>query len=276
MEINYQTKIIDLLSAYPNTIKIFKENGFNFQSTDELIEAMPKGAMLGTILIAKSINVETFIHTLNETIGSNCPMAAIDYPFYHSDKHVNLFVKTPCPVNAMLKENLSVFLHNHEIETGIKTNCYLADSCDATSDTEPFWKKNHIDDVPDIIMSMSFDEIYDKQFMDKFVKKGAFENVLTSEKSQFTNEAFQDDSYTLSASLAMVFLVDEKRLAELGLPKPTKWADILDPMYKNEIISLGDEHSGAFTYPLFYVHQAFGLDGIKKLASNTKDVVTVK
>lgn len=272
MEITYETKIKDLLNEYPEAIEVFLANGFTFQSKEKFLESAYVDLMLGTVLVAKEIDVNMFIRALYEKITNSCPMAEIDYSFYEPNKPVHLFVKTPCPINAMLKENLSIFLQEHERKTSKKTNCFIANKNNSESALTKYWELENEDELPDIIMSMAFDGIYDKSFIDRFVNKGIFENVLPDTESNFPNEVFQDDSYTLNASLAMVFLIDEKRLAQLNLPKPKSWVDVLNSIYLNEIISLGDENTGAFTYPLFYLYKAFGIEGIKKLAKNTKDV----
>lgn len=259
----------EILSHYPEAYEVFWESGFNYDSAPELLDALGKDTMLRTVLNVKGINAELFTSMINARINYICQMENLQYDFYNPDLPVNLLVKTACPVSELFKDTLGNALKAQQELTGKTPNVFIVDGCHAPHEFENFWEKEGIDKLPDIIMSMSFDEIYDKRFIDKYVSKGYFASVLDTRAESVPFEC-TDDSYTLNAGLAMVFLIDEKNLGDL--PRPQKWEDLLDPIYKNKIIAFGDEVNGIFEYPLYYFYKEFGLESIAKLAYNTKAV----
>jgi ABC-type Fe3+ transport system substrate-binding protein len=265
-------RIGNILHDYPELYEVFLANGFMSDSIADLVSLLGKETMLRTVLRVKDINEDLFLNMINKRINTDCQMEGLEYDFYQPDAPLNLLVKTACPVSILFRDELSKVLQKNKEETGETVNTYIIGGCDTTHEFENLWEAESIDKVSDIIMSMSFDEIYDKRFIDKYIKKGYFENALKSTHEELLDIDCLDDSYTLNAGLVMVILVDEKNLGDL--PKPKKWADLLDPIYKDKIIGFGSgtEAKGIFEYPLYYLYQEFGAEGIKKLANNTKAI----
>mgnify|MGYP000858987111 CR=1 FL=1 len=267
MPITAEDTIGSILNSYPELYEVFTENGFNYNSVEELLNSLGKDTMLRTILTVKGIKIELFIQMINARITNVCSMEGLQYDYYNPDLPVNLLVKTACAVSEHFKEELSETIKRRQELMGETPNVFIVDGCHAPHDFENFHETESIDKLPDIIMSMSFDEIYDPRFIDKYVSKGYFTSVLDTKEEY---QQVKDDSYTLNAGLAMVFLVDEKRLG--GLPKPTKWGDLLNPIYKDTIIAFGDDSKGIFNYPLYYLYQEFGPESMEKLAHNVKGI----
>ncbi|MGS0764202.1 ABC transporter substrate-binding protein [Syntrophomonas curvata] len=258
----------DILNNYPELYEAFWESGFNFNSAEELVSSLGKDTMLRTALIVKGINVKLFTSMINARINNGCQMEGLQYDFYNPDLPVNLLVKTACAVSEHFKEELTGILKARQKTTGETPNVFIVDGCHAPHEFENFHDTESIDALPDIIMSMSFDEIYDKRFIDKYVSRGYFTSMLDVE--QMNLQECLDDSYTLNAGLAMVFLIDEKKLGDL--PNPRKWEDLLDPIYENSIIAFGDDSKGIFEYPLYYFYKEFGLESMQQLARNVKGI----
>lgn len=267
MTLTAEDTIGSVLNSYPELYAVFVENGFNYNSLEELINSLGRDTRLRTILTVKGINAELFIQMLNERITKVCSMEEFQYDYYNPELPINLLVKTACAVSEHFKEELSETIKRRQELTGETPNVFIVDGCHAPHDLENFHEAESIDKLPDIIMSMSFDEIYDQRFIDKYVSKGYFTSVLEA-KEEYPQ--VNDDSYTLNAGLAMVLLVDEKRLGDL--PTPTKWEDLLNPIYKDTIIAFGDDSKGIFNYPLYYLYQEFGLESMEKLAHNVKSI----
>ncbi len=268
MLVNAEDKIGDILENYPELYELFWESGFNYSSAAELVRSLGKDTMLRTVLTVKGLNAELFINTINSMIGNGCQMEGLQYDYYNPDLPVNLLVKTACAVSEHFKEELMETVKARQKLTGEMPNVFIVDGCHAPHEFENFHDSESIDKLPDIIMSMSFDEIYDKRFIDKYVSQGYFTNVLDAR--QGNGQEYMDDSYTLNAGLAMVFLIDEKKLGDL--PQPKKWGDLLDPIYENSIIAFGDEAKGIFEYPLYYFYKEFGMESMEKLARNVKGI----
>lgn len=268
MIITPEDTIGNILSSYPESFEVFMENGFNYDSVEELIESLGKDTMLRTILTVKDINIDIFMEIINARTNNACSMEGLQYDYYNPDLPINLLVKTACAVSEQFKEELSETIKNRQKTTGETPNVFIVDGCHAPHEFENFHEVESIDELPDIIMSMSFDEIYDRRFIDKYVSKGYFTSVLDARKEY--QPEYVDESYTLNAGLAMVFLVDNRKLGDLPMPK--KWEDLLNPIYKDTIIAFGDDSKGIFDYPLYYFYQEFGMESMEKLAYNVKGI----
>jgi ABC-type Fe3+ transport system substrate-binding protein len=270
MGITANDKIGNLLTEHPELYDVFLAKGFKAGSAAELTEILGKDTMLQTVLKVKNINSELFLSAANERIDKGTPLESITYNLFDPKLPMNLLVKTACPVSELFKQKLSEYLAEHKMATGKTVNTFIVDGCSVPHDYNNFWEQPDIDSLPDIIMSMSFDEIFDKRFIDKYVKTGYFENVLKTPTQDFTAPDFMDDSFTLHAGLVMMLLIDEDKLG--ALPRPKKWADLLKPIYKDKIVGFGNDALGIFEYPLYYVYKEFGMEGIKTLAENTKSI----
>ena len=266
--ITAEDTIGNILNNYPELYEVFWESGFNYDSADQLVSSLGKDTMLRTVLTVKDINIDLFINMINRRINNECQMEGLQYDFYNPDLPVNLLVKTACAVSEHFKEEVTQTLKARRELTGEMPNVFIVDGCHAPHDFQNFHDIESVDKLPDIIMSMSFDEVYDKRFIDKYVSQGYFTSVLDPKQENLPE--CMDDSYTLNAGLAMVFLVDEKKLGDL--PRPEKWEDLLNPIYENSIIAFGDDSKGIFEYPLYYFYKEFGMESMKKLAHNVKNI----
>ncbi|WP_245859854.1 ABC transporter substrate-binding protein [Methanosarcina spelaei] len=105
----------------------------------------------------------------------------------------------------------------------------------------------NIDDFPNMVLSSSFDNLFEKQFFEKFIDKGYFQACqLKPLPSIYVDCGIEDPEkqFTIFAVVPFVFLIDHRKLD--GLPIPRHWIDILDPIYHNKIIIGGwrkDENS---------------------------------
>ena len=157
MLVNAEDKIGDILENYPELYELFWESGFNYSSAAELVRSLGKDTMLRTVLTVKGLNAELFINTINSMIGNGCQMEGLQYDYYNPDLPVNLLVKTACAVSEHFKEELMETVKARQKLTGEMPNVFIVDGCHA-HEFENFMIAN-IDKLPDIIMSMSFDEI---------------------------------------------------------------------------------------------------------------------
>ncbi|NLE73120.1 MAG: ABC transporter substrate-binding protein [Actinobacteria bacterium] len=269
MDISATDRIGELLHQHPQLLDVFRAKGFKAETTSELIDSLGEDTMLKTVLSVKGIDPALFLVMLNERLGTDMALQQIAYDFYDPDAPVNLLVKTACPINALFKDQLYERVAQNEADTGRRVNTYLVDGCNAPHAFDRFWEPDTIDGLPDIIMSMSFDEMYDGRFVEKYVTKGHFENVLRPIRSGYEYLDCEDDAYTLIAALALVIVVDEAKLGDLPLPR--RWEDLLDPMYRDKIVGFGN-NGRIFEYSMYYFFKEFGPEGVKKIAENTKGI----
>jgi len=74
-----------------------------------------------------------------------------------------------------------------------------------------------------------------------------------------------DGAYTGFSRLTMVFMTNAKFLKEHNKAAPASWADLLDPVYRNQIQTADARTSGTAMTRLLSIYYAFGKDEAKAL-----------
>lgn len=258
MIISPKMKIGEILKKYPETYEVFSTNGLKSDSSENLVEIIGD-TMLQTVLKVKKINQDLFLKQINEIIATT----EEDYELYDPSLPTNISAQTTYPTKMTFVDKISEIFKKHQDETGEKINCYMADSRGPKVEYQGFIERS-IDELPDIIMSKGFDEVYSREFREKFIDKGYFESVICG-----TNDVYEDNNYTLNTAMLKVMLIDKSRLG--NLPMPEKWSDLLNPIYKGNIIAFGNEEEISKT-TLIYLYKEFGIDGVRKFAENVKSL----
>lgn len=189
--------------------------------------------------------------------------------------------RIPVPLKYTFKDGLEAVLKKHRIEKRIRLNCYFP--MGGGSGYFPFENIHNvdsIDDFPNMVLSPSFDNLFEKHFFEKFIDKGYFQACQPKPLHQIYADCGIEDpekQFTIFAIVPFVFLVDHRKLD--GLPVPRRWIDILDPIYHNKIIIGGwrkDENSpySEFNSFLFLdLYKEHGIQSLKYLAYNTKNML---
>ncbi len=107
-------------------------------------------------------------------------------------------------------------------------------------------------------------------------REGLFEEYLSPERANLAPERMDQDGCWSGVYLGSIgFAVNPKRLAELGLPTPTCWADLLSPKLRGEISMANPVSSGTGYTVLATLAQMMGEDRaiqyLKALDSNILD-----
>lgn len=128
-----------------------------------------------------------------------------------------------------------------------------------------------VENLPDIITNVGFEQIFDNKFIEKFINKGVFK----SKNIKLVNKEFikagcidPEGIYEIFAATPYVFLIDKNKLG--NKPIPRKMEDLLKECYRNQIIVNGEK--GKISYVLLlYIFKEFGMEGISKIKLNVKD-----
>ncbi len=259
MSLYLKMKISEILKEYPIVYEVFLMNGFKSKSMEDLIEQIGSDVMLQTVLKVRNINTELFLNQINERIETE----EEEYIIYNPELPKNIAAQTTYPTERSFIDRITDILKNHENETGEKVNCYMVDSRGPKVEYQGF-SDHSIHELPDIIMSKGFDEVYGKKFIDKFIDKEYFESAIYG-----YGNVYEDKNYTLNTAMLKVMLMDKVKLG--NLPMPEKWSDLLKPIYKDKIIAFGNEREVSKT-TLIYLYKDFGIDGVKKYAENVKSL----
>lgn len=130
-----------------------------------------------------------------------------------------------------------------------------------------------IDNLPDVITSIGFENIFQPDFIERFTAGGHLCAVpVNAVHPAFKAAGFidPDGRYTIHAVTPYVFLVDRPKLG--NLKPPETWEDILHPRYKNNVICNGSRSHFSYIL-LFYIFRLAGLDGVRRLARNIHDAL---
>ena len=130
-------------------------------------------------------------------------------------------------------------------------------------------------DFPHMLVSAEHGNAFNRRFYERHVAGGAF----TSGQPDGAASAFTDcgliDAQGWIGTYAVapfVFLIDHARLD--GRPAPRRWADLLDPMYRDMVVFSGWRREGERQYSqynkffLLAMAKEFGLKGLAKLVGN--------
>jgi ABC-type Fe3+ transport system substrate-binding protein len=130
-------------------------------------------------------------------------------------------------------------------------------------------------DFPHMLVSAEHGNAFNRRFYERHVMGGAF----TSGQPDGAPSAFTDcgliDAQGWIGTYAVapfVFLIDHARLD--GRPAPRRWADLLDPMYRDMVVFSGWRREGELQYSqynkffLLAMAKEFGLKGLAKLVAN--------
>lgn len=270
--IHPEMKICEILERYPETLEVFKANGFPAVSKEDLLNQLSPLLMLKTALKVKGYNAEVFMNLLEERITDNQSYIQIQDEQTNM-KRLDFLGYTYCPIKPIFKECFEEVRENYLAETKDSDFQYFVPSgCGEEEDfyREDIWKVENIDDFPDITVTAGFGDVLNRGFTDRFVKKGYFKSVGCEQiHADFaaTNYEDPDGWFTVYSALPSVMLIDRKKLGDL--PVPERWSDLLNPIYKNNII-IGASHGNVHEDLLLYTYKEHGDEGIVKLAANVK------
>lgn len=177
-----------------------------------------------------------------------------------------------CSVRQIFKEELEKAVIEHKKKTDITLKCYVPSGCSCKADLSSIWEANSIGDLPEVIAANGFKDEFKKGFMNTLADKGNFKDVRGKDiNKQFLEAGCVDPKgvYTMYAASPSVILVDKNKLRDL--PMPRTWGDLLNPIYKDNII-VGGTPEELSDSAVLYIYKEYGEDGVKKLAQNTKNL----
>lgn len=184
----------------------------------------------------------------------------------------DLLLYAPCPVKLMVKERIEEIALNHA-QQGEELVTHIPMGCTSIDPYDPISKEIDSDKLPSIIASIGFGDFWKRDFVERFLDAGLFGAVLPETVSPLHLEAGMVDPqgrYTLYGATPYVFLVDAKRLGHR--PPPRTWADLLDPLYRGEVVMCGDGDDMADAVVL-NIYKDFGMEGLSALAENSKGLM---
>lgn len=177
-----------------------------------------------------------------------------------------------CPFKPMFKDYFDEVLEKNFRASGEYLRCHIPMGCGDYDAYEDLWKAESLKLFPDVVASLGFGDFFRPSFVERFVRPGHFKSAWPAALNpDFENAGFRDPdgAYCIYAVWPYVMLVDNQRLA--GRPRPRRWSDLLDPMYRDDIITNGSQEHRVAEVPLLYFHKEHGEEGLIRLAANIRD-----
>ncbi len=197
--------------------------------------------------------------------------AVTDIKEKYAHDRANFIGYTYCPLKLTFRDSFEEVLKSYQLHNdNMNFTYYVPTGCTDGDPYEDIWKAESIDQLPDIIASVGFGDFFRQEFVEGFIYKDYFKAVPQNEiHKSFVSAGLVDPKgwYTVYSVLPLVMLIDRKKLGNLPMPK--RWSDLLNPVYKNNII-IGASH-GDFHEDLFlYIYKEHGEEGVVKIANNIK------
>lgn len=184
----------------------------------------------------------------------------------------DLLLYAPCPIKLVMKDHIDRIVEQYRTRN-VDVVVHLPMGCTSIDPFDPIYMEKDPDKLPSIIASIGFGDFWKKGFVDRFVRSGLFEAILPAAVNPMHVQAGLIDpasSYTVYGVTPYIFLVDTRRLGPL--PVPHAWEDLLDPMYRNEIVMCGDGDDMADAVVL-NLYREKGIHGLRRLAGNVKSIM---
>jgi ABC-type Fe3+ transport system substrate-binding protein len=125
-----------------------------------------------------------------------------------------------------------------------------------------------VDQLPDILVTSDFNNLYHRNFMQKFLNTQNFETLHFPLHPIFSDAQFADPSrlFGMLGSDALVMVVNKSKFLDLQTPR--EWYELLNPSLLNRIVLCGDRDFFCNTFFYHYI-KTYGFEAVKLLAKNT-------
>lgn len=204
--------------------------------------------------------------TLNESpIFPECegaPLRKLDYLGY-----------APCPVRHEMQRRMHTFFQRNEAEFG-KLEWFSPSGCGAANDPyDLIWKTANADEMPSVISDGGSSDFFRKEGHERWIKSGVYGRLKldgVSMRPEYIAAGAEDPmgALTMYAAFPSVFMVDMQKLGNRPVPK--SWAELGDPIYKNDVTISGWEDEVPDPI-IFNLWKNYGQKGIENFARNIKN-----
>ncbi|HDQ13878.1 MAG TPA: ABC transporter substrate-binding protein [Sediminispirochaeta sp.] len=273
---SFNDTLFEITEKYPQTIEVFKANGFPQMGDEEKRKSFGKSISLSTALSFQNRDPDAFVRLLNRSIDKELLGEDVTLSEEHSSRNgdsVKVTGLLPCPVRIPLLEAFERFKEDFSRRKNLDIQYELKAASMGLD-----WVKQNLSDVedseliPDLFISAGFDLFFDEKKIGKFKKAGIFRDELdyAKENGTFRGYGLKDPRghYSMIGVVPAVFLVNTQELGDR--PVPRSWADILEPAYENSVsLPVGD--FDLFNAILLNIHKNFGSEGVRKLGLSLLD-----
>lgn len=184
--------------------------------------------------------------------------------------NLNFLGLTSCPMRQIFKDNLENVLQKYKSENNITLKCYVPSGCHHIENVEGLLDNSDIENFPDMFSSLGFNYMFRNNIVNNLMNRDYFKAPENFEIGKTFIDAGCIDpkgEYVMYSVSPVLLMIDHNKLG--NLPVPTKWSDLLNPIYKDNIV-IGGSEDEVYSDQVLYFYKEFGTEGIKTLAKNVK------
>ncbi len=263
--------IATLLDRHPETRSVFVSHGLEGLVNEDGLRVLAPFLTLGTALRSRSIAADMFLRLLAETLATEQVLEAPGLPDIRKAGDLTLLALMPCGLKVPFGRVLSSFLEELKTREGLDITYAVEGNLNQELSYYPYVDTiETVEELPDIIVSADFNAFYYHRFYKRFVEPGHLVGYgRVNPSAAFTAAELPDPKgeYFLFGVNPLVLVADLDKVGDR--PLPTRWADILEPIWTRDITLRGnaDFFCHAVLLPIF---QAGGNEALLKLAPNVR------
>lgn len=181
----------------------------------------------------------------------------------------------PVPLRQRVRDGIADLLASRN-ESGLKCCVPLGQGGRGPFERLRFIRA--LDDFPDMLVSSEHGNAFNRVFYHRHVEAGAFSGCQPDGVDPIYRDLVDPMGWVGVLAVApFVLLIDRQRLG--NLPIPSRWADLLEPIYRDQVIFSGwrrDHKSPYHQINLFFLlsmAREFGLEGIRRLMANVPSLL---
>jgi ABC-type Fe3+ transport system substrate-binding protein len=243
---------------YPTALPLLAATG--------IASNIPDWVKMETALKLSRVSPASFCRHFDELVKEDEAQATrgMDYPALGN---LDLYALLPCMLKIPLELEFRNIMSKRPLAAEREQACRF-DWQDNLGLTEAVAGCKDIRHLPDIIIAVGTSTLFNRNFMEHFVKKGAFTGVNRSVVAPPLAAFDLLDPYhnfTMLAADAVVIVADLKLAGDLPLPR--RWEYFLEPEYAGTLAVCGRHEAEAFSPPLLLsIYRDFGFSGLRRFA----------
>jgi ABC-type Fe3+ transport system substrate-binding protein len=267
--IHPEMRIADLMEAYPESRAVFAAYGLEELIGEDALRLLAPFLTIGTALRTRGIPIDKFLTHLQQHLQDKALKEAPGLHEISDHDHLSLLGLLPCGLKVPFAKAVTQFFQDYRTTSNPPITYAVEGNVNQELSYYKFVDQvEHLDELPDVIVSSDFNAFFYRRFRERFIDRGYFTDVFPSR----LNAAFDDTGildplgqFTMLTVNPLIIVADLERTGDRPLPK--RWSDLLDPMWKRSITLRGDQQffCHAVLLPFF---KEYGADAMTALAHN--------
>jgi ABC-type Fe3+ transport system substrate-binding protein len=190
----------------------------------------------------------------------------------------DLLGNVPVPLRHRVRDDLAAVAEGLRTEGGAALKCCFPMGQGGRTPFDRLRYIRALDDYPHMLVSAEHGNAFNRRFYERHVASGAFTSGQPATVDPLFAEMVDPQGvFGVFAVAPFVFLIDHRQLN--GLPEPRRWADLKDPIYRDQVVFGGWRRDAASPYTQFNkffllcMAKEFGLDGLAKVMANVPSLL---